>query len=158
MLALKKYISLVLATTVLSAGSIIFVGTRGEAQDNKVETQLESIIGDCNKFDQIAKKGQAILEGKPQLRNPSDFARLANQVDKLKVELDGLKFSDRKLSSFQIRYSGLMGSLVQDLRGIVKALESKNSAALQQITQNLRKIGPTGKAIDVELKKYCTGV
>jgi hypothetical protein len=141
MLALKKYVSLALVATSLSVLTVACG---------------ESKVAQCNKFSDIANKGQAIFSGKSAPKNPSDIGQIADQVDKLKTELDGLKFGDDKLQSFQKQYSELMGSLVTDMRGLVKAVESKNTAELQKIAKNMQEIGPKGVTIDAEFKKYCS--
>ncbi|CAN1209291.1 hypothetical protein TUMEXPCC7403_03645 [Tumidithrix helvetica PCC 7403] len=141
MLALKKFVSLALVATSLSTLTVACG---------------ESKVAQCNKFSEIANKGQAIFSGKSAPKNPSDLSQIADQVDKLKSELDGIKFGDEKLQSFQKQYSELMSSLVTDMRGLVKAVESKNAAELQKIAKNMQEIGPKGVAIDTDFKKYCT--
>jgi DNA repair ATPase RecN len=141
MFAFKKYVSLALVATSLSVLAVACG---------------ESKVAQCNKFSEIANKGQSIFAGKSAPKNASDIGQIADQMDKLKGELDGLKFSDEKLQSFQKQYSELFSGLVTDMRGLAKAFETKNMAELQKISKNMSQVAPKGAAIDVEFKKYCS--
>ncbi|MEE3717752.1 hypothetical protein V2H45_13505 [Tumidithrix elongata RA019] len=140
MFAFKKYVSLALVATSLSVLTVACG---------------ESKVAQCNKFTEINNKGRAIFEGQSP-KSPSDFNKIADQLDKIKSDLDGLKFGDEKLQSFQKQNSELMGIVVTDFRSLAKAFEAKNMAELQRIGKHMTEIGPKGATLDAEFKKYCS--
>ncbi|PKN44904.1 MAG: hypothetical protein CVU59_10535, partial [Deltaproteobacteria bacterium HGW-Deltaproteobacteria-17] len=92
--------------------------------------QCNDLIGVINQNQEIKTKYGSLDATKA---GPKDFIAMADDMDKLKGKIDGVKLKDEKLKGFAKEYQDMLGEVSKTMRELAKAMESKDQAALEKV-------------------------
>jgi len=120
--------------------------------DSKVK-QCNDLIAVVNQNQEFKNKASAI----GAKAEPKDFVALADDLDKLKEKIGGVKLKDEKLKGFAKEYQDMLAEISKSFRDLAKALEANDQAALQKVTKDMGALqGKEGPIVD-KINKHCQG-
>jgi hypothetical protein len=114
--------------------------------------QCNDLIGVINQNQEIKTKYGSLDATKA---GPKDFIAMADDMDKLKGKIDGVKLKDEKLKGFAKEYQDMLGEVSKTMRELAKAMESKDQAALEKVLKDMTALQGKEGPIVGKINEYC---
>ncbi|MBU1070714.1 hypothetical protein KKD52_14625 [Myxococcota bacterium] len=114
--------------------------------------QCNDLIAVINQNQEIKTKYGSLDATKA---GPKDFIAMADDMDKLKGKIDGVKLKDDKLKGFAKEYQDMLGEVSKTMRELAKAMESKDQAALEKVLKDMTALQGKEGPIVGKINEYC---
>ncbi len=114
--------------------------------------QCNDLIAVINQNQELKNKYSSL---DPNKAGPKDFIGMADDMDKLKEKIGGVKLKDEKLKGFAKEYQDMLGEVSKTMRELAKALETKEQAALEKVLKDLNALQGKEGPIVGKINEYC---
>lgn len=112
----------------------------------------ESKISQCNKVVTIANKANALVMPK----DITGFAPFAENIDQIRAEIQAIAVQDSKLKELQTQLLGVYGEASQALKSQVKAVDAKDTNAINKAKQDLETASTKESEIVDQINSLCS--
>ncbi|WP_088894064.1 hypothetical protein [Leptolyngbya ohadii] len=131
----------------------------------------EGKVSQCNQLIGVANQAVTQVQSVTQSANPAPGApgtsnannannieamtRIATAADQARTEMEGLQFSDERLTQFQSRFVAMYTEIGNATRALVSSAQASNSQGAQQAFDQLKTATEKEAPLVTEVNQYC---